>query len=421
MVPIIFTSIYDDEYGGDLNGDATSTVPAPGDWYGVWISGNSNDSVFDYTVFRYGGAGNYEKANLYVENTSVNISNSVFEYSKVYGLSLTNSDSQVSGNVFRYNNTAGELSASGLRIFNSSSTSSPTIQNNTFQENRTGIALQGGTPNISQNTFTSNLSYPIKAQSSFGTFSENSGSGNGIDAILLQSAITKTNGTTTLRANFLPYMFSGELRIMASSTLVVEPEVVVKSSGGILRVYGNLNLNGQNPEDIVFTSINDDSVGGDTNNDGICRPDNASSTAQCPSPGDWSGISLLPEAEMRAMGFAVKYAGGTGARGASEAGLTIQESKVNLENALFDTNTKYGVKIINATTTIKNSEFRNHTQPGNAAALAYYNSPINLENVTFSGNNLAIYADSKSIVHTATDLMFLNNAATTSPEDLLNP
>src|SRR3989344_790299 len=36
--PIIFTSFYDDTYGGDTHGDAPSTLPSPGDWYGVRIN-----------------------------------------------------------------------------------------------------------------------------------------------------------------------------------------------------------------------------------------------------------------------------------------------------------------------------------------------------------------------------------------------
>jgi hypothetical protein len=54
---IYFTSYKDDSVGGDTNGDATKSNPAPDDWGGVVFNPTSDDSrcVLDYVVVRYGG------------------------------------------------------------------------------------------------------------------------------------------------------------------------------------------------------------------------------------------------------------------------------------------------------------------------------------------------------------------------------
>lgn len=37
--PVVFTSVKDDEFGGDTNGDGDATIPAPGDWTAVKVAG----------------------------------------------------------------------------------------------------------------------------------------------------------------------------------------------------------------------------------------------------------------------------------------------------------------------------------------------------------------------------------------------
>jgi hypothetical protein len=55
--PILFTSAQDDapEAGGDTNGDGNATLPAPGQWYQIWI--RSTGSSFKHAEIRYGATG----------------------------------------------------------------------------------------------------------------------------------------------------------------------------------------------------------------------------------------------------------------------------------------------------------------------------------------------------------------------------
>ncbi len=55
--PIVFTSLKDDENGGDTNGDGTKTLPNPGDWIGVYNNGGTVKLTLA-KVF-YGGYGQY--------------------------------------------------------------------------------------------------------------------------------------------------------------------------------------------------------------------------------------------------------------------------------------------------------------------------------------------------------------------------
>ena len=131
---------------------------------------------------------------------------------------------------------------------------------------------------------------------------------------------------TTWTIGGSPYVIVGDdwgrLIVDAGATLTVEPGVIVKvSAGGTMYVHGQLEARGTITEPIFFTSLQDDSVGGDTNGDG---------DATTPAPGDWyyvvavgSGQAWVEQAEVRYAGQRDPYGQGYGALFANSADCSL--------------------------------------------------------------------------------------------------
>jgi RHS repeat-associated protein len=108
--------------------------------------------------------------------------------------------------------------------------------------------------------------------------------GGGVISMLAVGGGISTNTTWTLANS--PYEVTSSVTVSSPATLTIESGVVVKFHAGTnLTILdgATITANGTSVAPITFTSIKDDSVGGDLNGDG---------SATTPAPGNWDGIYI---------------------------------------------------------------------------------------------------------------------------------
>ncbi|MBK8468241.1 MAG: hypothetical protein IPL45_00150 [Actinomycetales bacterium] len=324
--PAVFTSIADDSAGGDTNGDGDAS--AAFSWGGVMFWADpyrapepTGTLVFDHVDFRKGsiGGGTAE---------SVSMTNSVF--TDAFSNSIT-----ARGDIeFRSNTVSGSIP----HAYSSSNTGSVSLSAGgavNITDNRVtgsgglaGFGAAGTT--ITGNTITGTLpwsggisSWNSSVSPTDGpvTVMNNTVTGSAGDAVqvhayhLRPSQLTGNTGSTNSRnvmvlsgrleqdltlpvaglpvaigygeiTNAVPYWRTRGIIIDPGVTLTVQAGAVVKAidSSSTLTVLGTLVAQGTAAAPAVFTSIADDSAGGDTNGDG---------TASSSTPAHrWGGIRV---------------------------------------------------------------------------------------------------------------------------------
>jgi parallel beta-helix repeat protein len=245
---IYFTTIRNDNLGGDTNGDGTASIPSSSNWYGIYFRNESIDAscVLRRCNITYAGYGNYGGISMTNASPTIDLCTMANNY---YGAMMDG----VSNPVFT-NNTIGSSQMTPIAM---SFSCNPAFDNNTFSfsdNTYDAIGLLGGT---------------LPA-----------------DAVVPIRSVTSVPNVT--------YVLLGDVIVPAGRTLTINKGVVLKGINywNRLDIQGKMIANGTADSMITITSIKDDNFGGDTNKDG---------TTTSPNRYDWGGILFETSSDSTSM------------------------------------------------------------------------------------------------------------------------
>ena len=329
--PIIFTSFDDDEYGGDTNQNSTSTIPNGRNWLGI-VFNQGSIGEFNNVIIKYSGQtmfGTNVLTGLIVNSANLTIQNSLLSSNGRHGFANIGGEINMSNSIIE-NNIFGVYTESGITNLNKN-----IIRNNSLEGIHASIY---GELNLLDNQFVSNQSTGLVAA--------------GVKFIHIgNTSLDQINrGFNTLGVPLdgqviggkdLPLIISGGFISIATGTSVaILPGTVIKFDyTGSLEVSGILNIDGEKNSEVIFTSIKDDSVSGDTNNDGSLTN---------PSSNDLQGVVFSKGSISNISNAIFKY---------SLRGLVSNGGNISIKNSIFSTSTQLGIHTYDGNLDVTNSQF----------------------------------------------------------------
>ncbi|MFT4217285.1 MAG: IPT/TIG domain-containing protein [Micropruina sp.] len=311
--PVTFTSIHDDTIGGDTNNNGNATTPKPGNWSGIYV-GEIRTEVNGVPVDEMAGyTGAVLRVNALVQSYSGGIQSRPGNQNPDYPratVRVTNS---------HLSHNSGGYAGGSIAVFDHSAPGVPgeiTITGNTL-ESSGGIfvdspgAADGSWPVVVRDNKVTGDEDDSPAIFVRGErlqpsqYAANIATGNRVNAIGIGGTLVED---WTIPTTGLPFIVE-DLKVAKGVTLTAPAGSVLKFrqyathirewTDAYVEVEGSLVANGPASNPAIFTSLRDDTIGGDTNGDG---------NATTPAVGDWKGVSVLAGGTINAPSLVIRYA-----------------------------------------------------------------------------------------------------------------
>jgi parallel beta-helix repeat protein len=331
---------------GTLNVQGTATqpvvvtsandAPAPGDWLGIYFGDSAGGSTLSYTTVAYAGHSSmiyvhneYRSSAVYLDTCNPTFDHCTISQSASNGVEMYASTASISNGVIQACGGHGLKAEGGSR---------PTISNTRFSGNGT---TEPGYYTI----LTDASSVPAPAKVTF--------AGNRLSGVQIKGGTLGADAQWKNWADNAPYVVTGDTTLSEGAKLVIEPGTTVKASGAGLYFYGVVTANGS-PSAITFTSINDDTAGGDSNGDGA---------NSLPVAGNWKGVYLGAGASQSLFNHCVFRYGGADNIGYyhgqyKQTILYVDGSAITLTNSVIASSAGHGVEFWSSPSDIRGNFFQ---------------------------------------------------------------
>jgi len=331
--PVYFVAISDDSRGGDTNNDADLSTPDIGAWNKINISDTGSASL-DWTHIAHGGDRSFSApGSLSIHEGSLTFNNGSVQMSDSAGIYMASTEATISGVDFQDNLQAA------IRM---NVDTQPTISTVNFSNNGiNGVYVDGGTMSLSR-------------------------SWHNPEAV---------------------YFLNANVTVPDGMTLTVDAGQIIKPKLGVnLYIDGALITNGTNVSPVIFTASEDDTHGGDTNNDG---------DSTIAGPGSWSRIRVSATGSATLNYSQISYGGDTSY--SAPANLDINGGTAVVRNSIISQSDSRGIYISGTgSLDINNSLLFDQKYSGletyNTASLTAINNTINnnLNGVRINGSQTTL-------------------------------
>ncbi len=195
---------------------------------------------------------------------------------------------------------------------------------------------------------------------------------NQINGVAIDDGIISVN--TSWNSPGIVYDVTSGVNVAAGTTLSIGAGQVVKfKTGGELDVHGTLQALGTSANPVVFTSLKDDTAGGDTNADG---------NASAPSPGDWYAVYLDNGSTGNVLDHVeVRYAGSDPF--VPDSDVVVDHAGATITNSILSDCQLGGLRVQASNPTVTNVTFQDNFGP--AISMDDASSPV-LNGLTFTNN-----------------------------------